>query len=144
MNSLLNTANSMRTILRSFALLDFISIVFLGMQLWYITHHFNEIVKVSEKISALAMFPMFILLIVSTIRYWVAKKTAFIIYYIQFPFRLYLWVFTIGFITLLPEAFELYEDFWFKYLLVTCYAVEFIRLFLTISAHIKIHRLQLH
>ncbi len=134
----------MRTILRCFALLDFISIVFLGMQLWYTFNHFNEIINAVEKISALVMFPMFILLILSAIGFWYAKKTAFIIYYIQFPLRLYLWVFTIGFITLLPEAFENYEDFWFEYLLPFCYVIEFIRLFLTINLQIKIHHQQLH
>lgn len=127
----------MRLLLRSFAALDLISLVFLAMQLWQIAHHFDEITKQSDKLEATLMFPMFLLLIVGGIGLWLSKKFGFILYYIQFPFRLYLWVFSIGFITLLPEAFESYDDRWFPALLKICFTAEFIRLYLTIKTHMK-------
>ncbi|MES2448034.1 MAG: hypothetical protein V4546_12685 [Bacteroidota bacterium] len=134
----------MRLLLRSFALLDVVSLVFLGMQLWQISHHFNEIVKQSEKLAAILMFPMFVLVVLGGIGLWLNKKFGFILYYIQFPFRLYLWVFTLGFITLLPEAFESFEDYWFDILLKVCMVGEFIRLYVTVKAHLKMRGQQVH
>ncbi len=134
----------MRLLLRSFALLDVVSLVFLGMQLWQISHHFNEIVKQSEKLAAILMFPMFVLVVLGGIGLWLNKKFGFILYYIQFPFRLYLWVFTLGFITLLPEAFESFEDYWFDILLKACMVGEFIRLYVTVKAHLKMRGQQVH
>lgn len=134
----------MRLILRSFALLDFLSLVFLGMQLWNIAQRYQEITQQSEKLSATLMFPMFILILVGAIGLWLAKKFGFILYYIQFPFRLYLWIFTLGFITLLPEALESFEDYWFDILLKVCMVGEFIRLYLTVNAHLKTRGQQSH
>ena len=72
------------------------------------------------------------------------KKFGFILYYIQFPFRLYLWVFTLGFITWLPELLEIYDDIWPNILLKVCFVGEFIRLYLTIRTQLKLRDLQLH
>lgn len=124
----------MRILLRSFAFLDFIALFLMGMQLWAIFHNFNETVKLSEKISSVLMFPMFLLLAAGAVSLWFFKKIGFILYYIQFPFRLYLWVFTIGFIALLPEAFGRFEDYWFSLILKICIMAEFIRLYLTVRA----------
>ncbi len=126
----------MRLILRSFALLDVLSLLFMGMQVWQIATHYQELSgKLSEKVQATLMFPMFLLVIVGAIGLFLVKKYGFVFYYIQFPFRLYLWVFSLGFITLLPEAFSIYEDKWFDILLKVCYVAEFIRLYLTIRIH---------
>lgn len=130
----------MRILLRSLAFLDSIALFLLGMQLWVIFHHFNEITKLSEKISSVLMFPMFLLLAFGAVSLWFYKKIGFIIYYIQFPFRLYLWVFTIGFVALLPEAFGRFEDYWFNLTLKICIVAEFIRLFLTIRAHLSANK----
>ena len=128
----------MRLTLRSFALLDVLSLVFLGMQVWQIATHYQELTnKLSEKIQAILMFPMFILILAGAIGLFFVKRFGFILYYIQFPFRLYLWIFSIGFITLLPEAFGFYEDKWFDTLLKFCFMAEFIRLYLTIRIHLK-------
>lgn len=132
----------MRILLRSFAFLDFIALFLMGMQLWVIWHRFNEIAKLSEKISSVLMFPMFLLLAAGAVGLWFFKKMGFIIYYIQFPFRLYLWVFTIGFIALLPEAFGRFEDYWFNLTLKICIVAEFIRLYLTIKMQLNLKRLQ--
>jgi len=134
----------MRFLLRSFALLDLVSLVFLGMQLWEIAPRFNEITKQSDKVEASLMFPMFLLIVIGAAGLLLTKKFGFILYYIQFPFRLYLWIFSVGFITLLPEAFESYDDRWFEGLLKVCFTIEFIRLYLTIRMHFKLKDQQSH
>ena len=126
----------MRLTLRSFALLDILSLLFMSVQIWQIITHFDESsYKLSEQIRVILMFPMFILVIMAAIGLFFVKKFGFILYYIQFPFRLYLWVFTLGFITLLPEAFGFFEGIWFDILLKVCFVAEFIRLYLTIRIH---------
>ncbi len=125
----------MRILLRTFAFLDVLSIIFMTMQLFDIVTKFSRFTVPSEKLQAILMFPVFVLVIVGALGLSLGKKYGFISYYIQFPFRLYLWVLSLGFITLLPEAFENYDDKWFPILLKVCYVGEFIRLYLTIKAH---------
>lgn len=128
----------MRVLLRSFTFLDAVSLVFMAMQLWHITTHFNELPdQLSVKIESVLMYPMFILVLVGAYGLFFQRNFGFILYYIQFPFRLYLWVFTVGFITLIPEALSLYDGKWFDGLLKVCFMAEFIRLYLTIRAQLK-------
>lgn len=128
----------MRFLLRSFVFLDLISLVFMVMQLWQIVSDFNEFAKLSEKVAAVLMFPMFALIVAGAVGLFFAKKIGFILYYIQFPFRLFLWVFSVGFITLLPEAFNQFGDEWFPILLKVCFVFEFIRLYLTIKTQLRL------
>jgi hypothetical protein len=132
MNSFQNTVNNMRALFRVFAFLDLIALILMGMQLVYIATHFEEKVLLSQKVEAILMFPMFVLVLIGAFGLIYPKKYAFILYYIQFPFRMYLSVFTLGFITLLPEAFEIYDDKWFEVLLKVCFVGEVVRLYLTI------------
>jgi len=141
MNGLPNTVNNMRLLFRSLALLDLISLVFMGMQLWNIAFHDHELPnQLSVKVESILMFPMFILVLFGAVGLFLEKKFAAIIYYVQFVFRLYLWVFTVGFITLIPEGLSMYDDRWFPALLKVCYVAEFIRLYLTIKAHSKLSK----
>jgi len=104
------------------------------MQLWVIaTSKVPD--QLSEKIHDVLMFPMFILVLMGAIGLFLEKKFGFILYYIQFPFRLYLWVFSVGFITLFPEALEIFEDKLFDILFKACFVAESIRLYLTIRIH---------
>jgi hypothetical protein len=128
----------MRILLRAFAFLDLISLVFMSMQLWAIFKNYNNFILPSEKVQGALMFPMFILVLVGAYGLFFVKKIGFISYYIQFPFRLYLWVFTLGFITLFPEALGNYDDKWFSILFKVCFAGEFIRLFLTVRSHYQL------
>lgn len=133
----------MRLLLRIFATLDLIALVFMSMQLWYLANHFNEIMDnqlLLVKVETLLMFPMFLLILVGGLCLYRIRKLGLFLYYVQFPFRLYLLVFSIGFITLLPEAFGYYEGVWFDILLGFCIIAEFIRLFLTIWVYRK-HKL---
>jgi hypothetical protein len=125
----------MRILFRVLFFLDAISLVFMAMQLWVIAHNFSKATLPSEKISNMLMFPMFFLVAIGAYGLFFQKKYGFVSYYIQFPFRLYLWIFTVGFITLLPEALGNYEDKWFPILLKVCFMFEFIRLYLTIRGH---------
>ena len=125
----------MRILFRAFALLDLFSLLFMTMQLVAIAHNFAKLTLLSDKVQSILMFPMYILVAVGAYGLFFQKKIGFISYYIQFPFRLYLWVLSLGFITLLPEAFSNYDDKWFPILLKVCYVGEFVRLYLTIKAH---------
>ncbi len=126
----------MRYTLRSFVLLDVISLLFLAMQIWAIaTHEFPE--QLSQKLHHILMFPMFILVMMAAIELFLEKKFGFILYYIQFPFRLYLWVFSVGFITLIPEALAIFDDTLFDILFKACFVAEVIRLYLTIRIHLN-------
>ena len=128
----------MRVLLRVFSFLDLIALVFMAMQLWAVAKHFSQFTQLSEKIQGLLMFPVFVLVALGAYGLFFQKRYGFISYYIQFLFRLYLWVFSIGFITLLPEAFSNYDDKWFPILLQVCFAAEFVRLYLTVKAHYKL------
>jgi len=125
----------MRILLRAFVFLDLLSLVFMTMQLWYSIRNFSQLTLISDKLQAVLMLPMYILIIVGGYGLFFQKKFGFITYYVQFPFRLYMWVFSLGFITLLPEAMSNYDDKWFPILLKVCFVGEFIRLYLTIKAH---------
>ncbi len=125
----------MRILFRAFAFLDLFSLLFMTMQLVTIISNFDKITLLSDKVQSFLMFPMFILVAIGAYGLFFQKKVGYISYYIQFPFRLYLWVLSLGFITLLPEALSNYDDKWFSILLKVCYVGEFIRLYLTIKAH---------
>ncbi len=125
----------MRILFRAFSFLDLFSLAFMTMQLVSIVNNFAKLTLLSDKVQSILMFPMYLLVAVGAYGLFFQKKIGFISYYIQFPFRLYLWVLSLGFITLLPEAFSNYDDKWFPILLKVCYVGEFIRLYLTIKAH---------
>lgn len=129
----------MRLLLRFFALLDVVSLVFMSMQLWHIATHYQELPnQLSVKLESVLMFPTFILILIGAFGLFFFKKFGLILYYIQFPFRLYLWVFSLGFITLLPEVLGIYDGKWFDPLLKVCFMAEFIRLYLSIRVHLAI------
>lgn len=133
----------MRLLFRSFVMLDLISLFLMAMQLWEIATHFNELPnQLSAQMSSILMFPMFVLVLLGAYGLLMFKKFGFVLYYIQFPFRLYLWVFSLGFITLLPEALSYYGDKWFDILLKVCFMFEFVRLYLTIRGQAKLKDLQ--
>lgn len=129
----------MRILFRSLAILDLLGLIIIGMQLYYIAGHFDEKVLLSEKVEAVLLFPMFFLVLAGIIGLWMGKKFGFILYYIQFPFRLYLYVFTIGFITAIPELLDNFDDKWPEILKKLCFVAEVIRLYLTINAHRKLN-----
>ncbi len=132
----------MRLLFRSFVLLDCVSLVLMSMQLWNTAIDFDKLPdQLSVKVQAVLMFPMFVLVLIAAIGQFQLKKFGFILYYIQFPFRLYLWVFTLGFITLVPMALGMYnDDAWFDPMLKICFMAEFIRLYLTVKGQINLKK----
>ena len=132
---------SMRAmVIKLFSFLDFVCLVFLGMQLWLI---FSDSFNFSNSQAILyssARVITFILICISWVGLFKNKVWGFKAYYAQFPFRLFLFIYSIGFITLLPEAFGSYEPFWYDWLLGFCVFFEFLRLYLTVQHHRLYHR----
>jgi len=125
----------MRLTIRIFALLDIISICLLAKPFLEIITHLKEIPdQVLSQARVILTLPMFVSLFVSSAGLLLLKKFGFITYYIQFPFRLVVWVFSIGFITLLPELLNLNQTS-FDILFKLCFIAEFFRLFFTIKIH---------
>ncbi|WP_316737806.1 hypothetical protein [Pedobacter aquatilis] len=125
----------MRLTVRVFALLDIISIALLAQPFWQIITHFNEIPEETlSQVRVVLTLPMFLLLFVSAIGLALYKRFGLIAYYIQFPVRLIIWVFSIGFITLLPELLNL-KELWFDIFFKLCFIAEFFRLYFTIKIH---------
>ena len=125
----------MRTDTKFFALLDIISILLLAKQFWAIITHINEIPdQLLSQIRVVLTLPMFLSLFLSAIGLFLFKKIGFITYFIQFPFRLIVWIFSIGFITFLPEILNLGER-WFDILFKICFIAEFFRLYFTIQIY---------
>jgi len=130
----------MRNLLKLFALLDVVSILFMGPQLWTIVMHYDQIPQ--ETFSLLRVIftvVIFLSLFVTAAGQFQLKRYGVIAYYIQFPFRLVLWVFSIGFITFLPEMLTLGEG-WFHILFRTCMMAEFFRLYFVVRAQQKLLR----
>ncbi len=128
----------MRLTIRIFALLDLISIVLLAQPFWEIITHLKDIPKeFLSQARVILTLPLFALLFVSATGLMLFKKNGFIAYYIQFPVRLLIWVFSIGFITLIPELLNL-KDVWFNIFFKICFIAEFFRLYFTIQIHRKV------
>lgn len=122
----------MRSMLRAFAILDVVSIFLLAIPCWQIITNLEGIPNnVFSQIKIYLTIPLFLSLFVSAIGLFLVKRYGFITYYIQFLFRLIVWVFTIGFITYIPELFNL-SDKWFDILFKICFIAEFFRLYFTI------------
>lgn len=128
----------MKNTVRFFAILDFISIILLAKQFWGIVTHINEIPdQVVSQVKVWLTLFLFVLLFVSSIGLLMFRKFGFVAYYVQFPFRLIVWIFSIGFITYLPELLNLSEA-WFNILFRVCFIAEFFRLYFTIQIQRKV------
>lgn len=125
----------MRLLLKCFALLDVVSIIFMAPQIWSVLFH-SPGVPVNGLYIAKVMFTVliFISLFISATGLFKMQKYGVITYYVQFPFRLVLWVFSIGFITFLPELLN-QGDRWFGILFRICIIAEFFRCYYTVQVH---------
>ncbi|MFW0714944.1 hypothetical protein [Pedobacter sp. N23S346] len=128
----------MKNTVRFFAILDFISIILLAKQFWGIVTHINEIPdQVVSQVKVWLTLFLCVLLFVSAIGLLMFRKFGFVTYYVQFPFRLIVWIFSVGFITYLPELLSL-SEVWFNILFRVCFIAEFFRLYFTIQIHRKV------
>lgn len=127
----------MRFLSKVFAALDAISIILLFQVVLGTATHLTEVpANFLSQAKVWLTFLLFISLFISAVGLLLNKKFGFITYYAQFPFRLVLWVFSFGFITLLPEWLNLSEG-WFSTLFRICIVAEFFRLYYTIKIHRK-------
>ena len=133
----------MKTLIKLLIIADILALVFLIIQLIDIAKNYNSIQLYSDKLQAILMFPIAAVILVGIIGMIRFKKWAFIVYYIQFPFRLYLWVFSIGFITFIPEIFKMNYENLGPMLFKICFIVEFIRLYFTIKAQLYFSQVSL-
>lgn len=127
----------MRIYFKIFALLDLISIFLLIQQVYTFITHWGQIpTELDSQLKVYGTIFIFISLIGTTYGLFFLKKWAAIVYYIQFPLRILLWVFSIGFITILIEWFQ-WGQTAFDLIFRICMIAEFIRLYFTIAAHRK-------
>ena len=125
----------MKLTFRVFALLDLICFLFMSAQIWTILTLFSAIKTDTFSIVKVSLtFLIYLSLLVSAAGQFQFKKYGMIVYYIQFPFRLFLLVFSIGFITLLPEWLNTGPEF-FSWLFRICVVAEFFRLYYTILSY---------
>ena len=125
----------MRPLSKIFAVLDLISILFMSSQIWSVLINFGTIPQEMLSIARVIFTVLiFLSLFVSATGLFLFKKYGVITYYVQFPFRLILWVFSIGFITFLPEWLN-QADQWFGLLFRICIIAEFFRLYYTVRLH---------
>lgn len=125
----------MRFLLKTFALLDIVCILLMVPQIWMFINHFGTIaLTVTSVLKIVLTTLIFLSLFISAAGQFFFKKYGIIAYYLQFPFRLILYVFSIGFITFLPELFH-QENQWFGILFRVCVIAEFFRMYYTVQIH---------
>ena len=125
----------MRLTFKLFALLDLICFLFMSAQIWTILTLFAELKTDTFSIVKVTLtFLIYLSLLASAAGQYQFKKYGMIVYYIQFPFRLFLLVFSIGFITLLSEWLNTGAVF-FSWLFRLCVVAEFFRLYYTILSY---------
>lgn len=133
---------AMRRIFKMFAFLDLISILFMFAQVWFLLTHLGKV-----KPDAFSIIKASLTVLIYGSLFFTAmgqysfKRYGMIVYYIQFPFRLFLMVLSIGFITLLPEVMDVGENL-FSWLFRICIVAEFFRLYYTILAYKKFVRVR--
>lgn len=127
----------MRILPRIFSALDFLSIILMLKPVFGLMANLQLVPdNLLSQARVWLTFPLFFSLFVSAIGLMLFKKFGFVSYYMQFPFRLILWIFSIGFITLVPEWLNLSEG-WFNALFRICIVAEFFRLYFTVKIQRK-------
>ncbi|HCN83690.1 MAG TPA: hypothetical protein DIT07_08720 [Sphingobacteriaceae bacterium] len=123
-----------KTILRIFGFLDIVSIALLSKQIYSIATNFDKIPdsKLSE-IRITLLLISYLLLFVSAAGLLTTRKYGVIAYYIQFPIRLLVWVFSFGFITFISEYTT--NPYIFDWSFRIAIILEFFRLYFTIKFH---------
>jgi hypothetical protein len=124
----------MKSTLRLFALLDILSFILLSQQVFQILTNFENIPHQGPStfrvVLLLLIYP---LLLVSAFGLFRLKKFGLITYYIQFPIRLLVWVFSFGFLTLVSQYFD--NPLVFDWLFRIAIILEFFRLYFTVQIH---------
>lgn len=121
-------------ILQLFGVLDLISIALLSKQIYSIASNLDSIPDstISEVRIALLLIS-YLLLFVSAAGLLTTRTYGMIVYYIQFPIRLLVWVFSFGFITFISEYATNPSVFDWSFRIAII--LEFFRLYFTVKFH---------
>ncbi|NEU10377.1 hypothetical protein GZH53_18780 [Flavihumibacter sp. R14] len=129
----------MKNTLRFFAFLDMLSFLLLSEQVVHILVNIGNLPpETLSAIRVVLLVIMYLLLLVSAYYLVRIKKQGLIVYYIQFPMRLLVWVFSFGFITLTSQYFS--NPLVFDWLFRIAIILEFFRLYYTIQIHRRYFR----
>ena len=128
--------SGMKSTLRFFAVLDIGSIILLSPQIYALLSSLESIPPQNlSRIKAALLLIVFLLLFVSATGLFLRKKFGAIAYYIQFPMRLIVWVFSFGFLTFISQYFSNPQVF--DWLFRLAIILEFFRLYFTVQIHRK-------
>ena len=120
--------------LRFFGLLDVLSIILMNQQVYSIGVNYNNIPdQTPSKIRIALLMLNYLLLFVSATGLLMLRKFGLITYYIRFPIRLMVWVFSFGFLTIASEY--LGNPGIAQWLLRLVVVLEFFRLYFSIRIH---------
>jgi hypothetical protein len=129
----------MKNTLRFFAFLDMLSFILLSEQVFQILANIRNLpTETHSAIRIVLLLLMYPLLLVSAYYLFRIKKPGLIVFYIQFPIRLIVWVFSLGFITSLSGYFS--SSLVFDWLFRIAIVLEFFRLYFTIQIHRRYFR----
>ena len=121
-------------ILRIFALLDIISIFLLTPQVYRMANDLDSIPSGALPVLKIAFTAFtYLLLFVSASAIYKPSRAAVISYYVQFPFRLVVWIFSFGFLTYLGQFSS--NELLFEWLFRIAFMLEFFRIFFTVQTH---------
>jgi hypothetical protein len=129
----------MKSTLRFFAFLDLLSLILLSQQVLKILMNMQAIPQQnSSAFRVILLLIIYPLLMLSAYGLFRLKKIGLISYYIQFPIRLLVWVFSFGFLTFISEYFSnaLVFDWLFRIAII----LEFFRLYFTVQIHWRYFR----
>jgi hypothetical protein len=125
---------SNKNILRFFGLLDIISIVLMSQQIYSICINYDHIFdQTASKIKITLLVLGYLLLFISAPGLLRFKKFGIVTYYIQFPIRLLVWIFSFGFITYINDYIA--DPDVSHWILRVVVMMEFFRLYFTIKIH---------
>lgn len=125
--------------LRFFALLDVLSIVLVSRQVQQIVANIGLMPDAAiSQIRIVSFLIVYFLLFVSATGLFFIKKTGLISYYVQFPLRLIVWVFSFGFLTFISQGFS--NTLVFDWLFRIAVVLEFFRLYFTVQIHRQVFR----
>ena len=128
--------SGMKSTLRFFAVLDIGSVILLSPQIYALLSSLESIPPQNlSRIKAALLLIVFLLLFVSATGLFLREKFGAIAYYIQFPMRLIVWVFSFGFLTFISQYFS--NPLVFDWLFRLAIILEFFRLYFTVQIHRK-------
>lgn len=123
----------MKSTLRFFAFLDILSFILLSQQVFNMLSDIQSWSTASSGIRMGVLILMYPLLLLSAYSLYRIRKLGLLVYYLQFPMRLFVWVFSFGFLTLISQYFNNPQVF--DWLFRIAVVLEFFRLYFTFQIH---------